>query len=225
MVLRLIRCIDGIIYALIATVLLLLHPSLGRNEIGHLDLILVLPLALIAFCASRIPLHVDQTPSPDERIGPFSWRPIWGKVVLRLRFFSIVLVAISPLAILWSTVPANSYLAHNAFWLGVAVLGLSFNLLALANLLALRSGERDLAIEIRTMALVTFFGIATSYISACTVLRKLGWTAGEFLDYAIYRGFTAVLELAFGVFVIYVAIILLRVQQALLRFTQARLPE
>jgi hypothetical protein len=215
--LRLIRSLDGIIYSLIATVLLLVHPSLGRDELGHLDLIAILPLAAIAFFAARIPLRYSQIPDCDARLlgGLITWSPRWPAAIFRLRLFAFALAALSPLAILWTTLPESRYLMHNAFWTIVAAFGLLFNVLMLANQLAAATRQPDLAAEARNTALFVFYMLFGAHLALSTLFLGAGWTAIEIFDTLTFG--SMLLKLALGSMTLYVVSILLRVQYGLAR--------
>jgi hypothetical protein len=222
---RLIRCLDGIIYVLIATVLLLVHPSLGRDELGHLDLIAVLPLAIIACVCARVPLHFSQIRPQSSRVlgGLVTWSPSWPQAVFRLRLFAIALAALAPLAILWTTLPTNRYLMGNMFWAIIAALGLLFNLLVLANQIASFTGQRDLAIEARSTAYFIFYLLLGAHLAVSSIVIALEWSA---LDVFNMLGFTSVLlKLAFGSVTLYTMSILIRAQHSLARHTSRTLKE
>lgn len=217
MLIRLIRCLDGIIFVLVATVLLLVHPSLGRDELGHLDLITVLPLAAIACFAAWLPLRIPQIPSQQDSVlrGLVTWSPHWPQAVFRLRLFAVAVAALAPLAILWTTLPTNRYLMGNMFWAILAALGFLFNLLVIANQIANFTGQRDLAIEARSTAFFVFYLLLGAHLAVATVILALEWNALEVYN---MLGFASVLlKLAFGSVTLYTVSILLRVQHALAR--------
>jgi hypothetical protein len=214
---RLIRCLDGIIYVLIATVLLLVHPSLGRDELGHLDLVTVLPLAAIACICAWLPLRIPQIRDQHSSVlrGLVTWSPCWTRAVFRLRFFAVALAALAPLAILWTTLPANRYLMGNMFWAIIAALGFLFNLLVVANQLATFTGQKDLAVEARSTAFIVFYLLLGAQLAIGTVVITLEWTALEIYN---MLGFASVLlKLTFGSITLYAVSILLRAQHALTR--------
>ena len=89
---RLLRCLDALLYGLIALAVLLLWPGAGRNLMNNLSLIVVLPAIWLAWTALRLP---PTLPGQPER---------WVTARTRLIGTAVLMAALQPGAMLWALV-------------------------------------------------------------------------------------------------------------------------
>ncbi len=123
MLLRVIRSLDGILYATLATVFVLVYPSIGRNELLYVDVACVLPMAALAWVCFRLP-------SRCQGIAR------WEFTVFRLRCLTVAMIGFAPGAIFGLRAPDNMYLFLNSIFASLAGVGLLFNVVLLATCLA-----------------------------------------------------------------------------------------
>ena len=98
---RIIRALDGILFCLFALAFLALWPTAGRDLLGQHDMICVLPVFVLAWCALGIP-------------GEFEGLPPWPGQVRRLRASVLCSAGLSPFLVWWLRRTGDNYLLTNA---------------------------------------------------------------------------------------------------------------
>ena len=109
---RLLRCLDALLYGLIALAVLLLWPGAGRNLMNNLTLIVVVPAVWLAWTALQLPPTLPNQPKK------------WVTARTRLIGTAVLMSALQPGALWYQHVATSLYLACNAMlW---ALVGLAF---------------------------------------------------------------------------------------------------
>ena len=157
MLLRVLRSFDGIIYAISAMVVLFLHPSFGRNELGNPDILCILPVIVVGWFSHRLPTTI-----PDIKN--------WNKVVLNLRLFTTTFICLFPFSIWRYTAPNNAYFLVNsqlAVVVGIILLiqlnALTFELACYTRNRWIKWGARTAKFLIIYFVLVPFLALTTTY--------------------------------------------------------------
>jgi hypothetical protein len=99
---RLLRCLDALLYGLIALAVLLLWPGAGRNLMNNLSLIVVLPALWLAWTALQLPPALPGQPKK------------WVTARRRLIGSAVLMSALQPGALWYQHVATSLYLACNA---------------------------------------------------------------------------------------------------------------
>jgi hypothetical protein len=169
--LRVLRCFDGICYSLLALVVLIcpqmaplwaqryVHP-IGVNILGQIDVLSVTPMLAIAWFCHRLPLAVD---------GVLDWH----RPVIRVRLYSLACAGLFPLAVLWTTLPQNTYLGINTMLAGAAAIGLLCNLNRLVHGLAVRCKNDIMTAECVLTAHLLIYGLVVPYAALLFLLQLL----------------------------------------------------
>lgn len=141
---KVLRALDAIYYALAAFFVLLVHPSLGRDQLGIADIMCALPAFVVAWSSFGLPLA-------------FPGNSNWPSGVFRLRLFALALAGLTPLGIWWSADPYNSYLMVNCVLAVFAAAGVLFYLNLLVCELAAASGNKGTELEARVVRYMLFY--------------------------------------------------------------------
>ena len=156
-VLRVLRSFDGIVYAISAMILLFLHPSFGRNELGNPDILCILPFMFIGWFSHRLPITISDIKN-------------WNKIVLSLRLFATAFICLFPFTIWRYTAPGNSYFLINSQLAIIVGMGfliqfntLIFELACYTEDKLVKLGSRTVKFLIIYFLLVPFLALTTTY--------------------------------------------------------------
>ena len=99
--LQLIRSLDGISYGYIILLLMFLHPTAGRNELGNPGFFFLLPVITIGWFCYRMPDRFMQIKR-------------WPVIVSNVRLFSFALICLMPFILWYLTISNSKYLFINS---------------------------------------------------------------------------------------------------------------
>ena len=146
------RGLDGILYSCSATIILFLHPSIGRNELGNFDIFCAVPVFVLGWFSHRLPKE-------------FSDIINWNKTVIRLRFFSLFFVFLSPFLIWWYSIPGNIYFMITSQLAMLSGIGLFFQLSLLMLGLARYAGNKLMEWEARFVKFLIFYLLLVPFLA------------------------------------------------------------
>ena len=121
---RLLRCLDALLYGLIALAVLLFWPGAGRNLMNNLSLIVVLPAIWLAWTALQLPPTLPNQPKK------------WVTARTRLIGTAVLMSALQPGALWYQHVATSLYLACNAMLWALVALAFLFEFAKVVGLLA-----------------------------------------------------------------------------------------
>lgn len=121
---RLLRCLDALLYGLIALSVLLLWPGAGRNLMNNLTLIVVVPAVWLAWTALQLPPTLPNQPKK------------WVTARTRLIGTAVLMSALQPGALWYQHVATSLYLACNAMLWALVALAFLFEFAKVVGLLA-----------------------------------------------------------------------------------------
>ncbi len=150
--LQIIRRLDSLLFIFAAIIIIIVHPSVGRNELGQFDIFCTIPHVFLGWVCYQFPLNFENIPH-------------WKRTVFNLRFFAAALMIQSPFVVWWISIPNNVYLFVNA-QLAICC-GISF-LLYLTKLileLANHYGEKSLAVKAKIAKTIIFYFMLIPFVS------------------------------------------------------------
>ncbi len=143
---RTIRALDGILYSLLALLALLLHPTVGRDPLGGIDLFCAIPAFTLAwFCLGL----------PAAMLAESKWQ----HGVHRLRLSALAFAGLAPFAVWWLRRPASNYLVVNFLLCALAGACVAFFLTVVCGQLSRELGRSHLAWESRLARGIVFWGL------------------------------------------------------------------
>ncbi len=173
--LKTVRALDGILYSVIALVIMMLHPSLGRDLLDNLDILCVLPVfALAGFCCcvpAMPPPGLEPSPGPPDR--PSLGGGGWEASVLKLRISALVFAGLSPFAIWWLRRPADNYLLINFVLCLLGSVGCFFFLSLLSRALCRFAGHATLEWEAKLTKNLVFWLLLVVVMGGILVILGL----------------------------------------------------
>lgn len=195
------RILDGFAYAAVALAVILLHPGLALDVLGHVRPVIYLPPLLFLRQAFLLaPAH------PENRT--------WA-----IRLCALPLLGTLPLAAAWLNAPTSQYYYGNAMIGLLAFTLLLFNLVALSSATFQQAGAKQLAAFSRFVAIL---GLAIPVAPPLTVIfqvwrRKVETSEGlpAWETYAMLYPVRDVMILAIGIQLILSAILLTLAADAL----------
>lgn len=170
--LKIIRGLDGVFLASLSIIVMIFHPSLGRDELGVVNLICVAPIAVIAWFIYQLPPQLDSIKN-------------WQNVIVNLRIFTFGFALLSPFLVWWNKIPDNMYLLINSQLAALAGIGFIFNLNRLIQELTIFSGHKSMEWESRFIKLVIFYSMLIPLIAILLTytIDSLITSGNAFKDY------------------------------------------
>ncbi len=150
--LQIIRSLDSLLFTFAVIVLIIIHPSIGKNELGQLDIFCIVPCSFIGWVCYQFPPKFKNITQ-------------WGPTVFNLRFVAVTLIFLSPFVFWWVLTPNNVYFFINtqlAICSGIAfLLFLTKIILELARV----TDAKSLVIEAKIVKTVIFYFSLVPFIS------------------------------------------------------------
>jgi len=158
---RLLRCLDALLYGLIGLAVLLLWPGAGRNLINNLSLIVVLPAIWLAWTALQLP---PKLPGQSEK---------WVTARTRLIVTAVLMSALQPGALWYQHVATSLYLACNALLWALVTLVFLFEFAKVVGLLAeyLKGGPEAAAAKV-THGMYFYLACVPALAAALIIIQQ-----------------------------------------------------
>ncbi len=150
--LQIIRRLDSLLFVFAAIIIIIVHPSIGRNELGQFDIFCMVPCIFLGWLCYQIPLNFENIPQ-------------WKLTVFSLRFFAVTLMIQSPFVVWWIPMPNNVYFFINAQIALCCGISFLFYLTKLVLELAKHTDAKSLAIEAKIAKTIIFYFILIPFIS------------------------------------------------------------
>jgi hypothetical protein len=161
MPLRAIRCLDGVAFCALALLLLLVVPGAGRDVLGRLSWLLLLPVAGSVWAAWRLPAEI----APDARYAAY---------LRRLRLCGLGFLGLAPFVGWWQRTPASFYLMIMAcLAIAVGILAV-YHLVLVVMGIAQAHGRRDLFLACTVMRRVVLYKSFCGFCSLAITLLISG---------------------------------------------------
>ena len=158
---RLLRCLDALLYGLIALAVLLLWPGAGRNLMNNLSLIVVLPAIWLTWTALQLP---PTLPGQPEK---------WVTARTRLIGTAVLMSALQPGALWYQHVATSLYLACNAMLWALVTLAFLFEFAKVVGLLAeyLKGGPEAAAAKV-TRGMYFYLACVPALAAALIIIQQ-----------------------------------------------------
>ncbi len=149
---QLIRALDGITCALIVMIVVLAHPSVGRDELGNFDILCVAPIIAIAGFVHRIPLVLSDS-------------GVWRRCVHSLRVTTLIFALLAPFSVWWLKAPKNCYLMVNSLLGCIAGIAVLMSLCAVINQVSVDTDLRYMKWESKLTSILTLYILFIPFVA------------------------------------------------------------
>ena len=149
---QILRLFDGILYATLFFVLILFGRIGGQFEVVNIEIILVIPTAILSFLIYHLPTQVTEIRN-------------WSKIIFRLRLFSISLCCLFPFLFWCYSFPDSIYFLINSQFAILALIGLLFHLNAFVRELGNYSNNRFIMVGSQLNRFLLFYLLFIPFIT------------------------------------------------------------